>query len=318
MAAPLTLFYPHPLFGQADLTTTAPCLQRMLCRGRIDTHSHPDPYIRLATLFGLPSMSGQDPPVALSRLLAAGQTPAQGTWLCADPVRLIADQNGLLLSPIADRDFDRAAAQGVATVLKEVLQPMQLHVLGANRWCLHAGDREAPYTTSLPLAAGRDVRSLLPRGKTAHFWHRLLTECQMVLHSHAAREDSQHTAPNSLWFWGSGTVPSRCTPSSLQVFSNDPLCQGLASLTKVAMMPLPKSLAEIRDTATPKLFILASVDSIADAESDRMAIEQAWFAPALQGLQNGALTQVTLSDASHVCTVTRKALWQLWRRRVRW
>ena len=303
MSVTTTLFFPEPLLRRPDLPDRAPRLYRLLCRGDCEALAEPDPCAILCSLFALPPGAGQDPPgpagamgtpgfalppgagqdppVAALRLVVAGQEPGADTWICADPVRLVADLNGLFLYALAEGTLDMGEAEALAGRLEPVFAPygMALRVLSPRRWCLHIRQREhaAVQTTSLAVAAGRDVRTLLPRGEGQRFWHRLLTECQMALHDD--RVDPPATAPNSLWFWGAGGVPGAreapgvgassataadtgtgepvagesalqtgespaALPSSscLRVFADEPLCQALAERAGVFCAPLPGSL----------------------------------------------------------------------------
>lgn len=252
MPTTTALFFPRPLLQRPDLPDKAPHLYRLLCRGDCEALANPDPCAVLCALFALPPGAGpgaagpgagQDPPAAVLRLLAADQDPGTDSWICADPVRLTADLNGLFLYPLAQGTLDMGEAEALAARLAPVLEPrgMTLRVLSPQRWCLRIGEQEhaAVQTTSLAVAAGRDVRTLLPRGEARQFWHRLLTECQMALHDEQL--DPPATAPNSLWFWGAGAAADSSANSSAsdigRPVAGEPAAQPATAPNSAAVLP---------------------------------------------------------------------------------
>src|SRR6185436_8180005 len=112
----------------------------------------------------------------------------------------------------------------------------------------------------------------------------LLTEIQMLLHSHAvnaAREARGEPAVNSLWFWGAGRLPGRVQGRWKSVTSDEPLALGLARLAGAAAHALPESAdAWLEHPATDGRHLV-----ILDPAVE--ALERDWFAPLAAALRAG-------------------------------
>ncbi len=87
---------------------------------------------------------------------------------------------------------------------------IRLHYLQPLRW-LAEGEPLAQATASLDRVLGRNVDPWLPSARDARVLRRLQNEMQMLLYTHPvneARQQQRQLTVNSLWFSGTGALPS--------------------------------------------------------------------------------------------------------------
>lgn len=241
----ITLLVPG-LLGFADrgelLPASAHSLTRVLARAdRLTDQLSPGFEQRLFHLFSIVPAPDQDLPVAaITRLVDMGVVDREW-WIRADPVYLEPRRDGLVLYPV---ELGREEAASLAAELVESLgaDGWLLRVPGPQRWYLKPP--MAPDLTTTPLAEvlGRDIRTFLPQGRDQRVWNTRLNEIQILLHTaraNAAREARGERPANSVWFWGGGRLPDAATAGFGQVWSDEPLAQGLARLCGVAAASLP-------------------------------------------------------------------------------
>ena len=174
------------------------------------------------------------PVAALTRQLDVGDA-GEAIWLRADPAHVVPDMQGARM--MGHGDTLRPDAEDVAQLLP-ALQPLfagfgfTLDAPVPSRWYLRL-----PPGTTLPVfdspddVLGDDLFTHLPEGDAGRRWRALLTEAQVVLHTHPWNE--QRTAAgkraiNSLWFWGGGELPQAVHTPHAQVRSREALLQALA------------------------------------------------------------------------------------------
>ncbi len=179
------------------------------------------------------------PVAALTRQLDAGDADGHA-WLRADPACMVPDMHGARM--MGHGDTLRPTTED-AQALLPALQPLFADaglVLDAptpSRWYLRV-----PVGMALPAFAdpddvlGDDLFAHLPGGQEGRGWRALLTDAQVVLHTHPwnQRRAAQGAQPiNSLWFWGAGNLPARVTTTHAQVRSRDALLRSLAQAAGV-------------------------------------------------------------------------------------
>jgi hypothetical protein len=170
------------------------------------------------------------------------------------------------------------------------------------------------------------VHPLLPQGADRKAWHTRLNEIQILLHTspvNAAREARGVLPANSVWFWGGGRLPQAGAVRWTQLWSNEPLAQGLARLAGVPSGPLPANGAELlaQSGGGEQLLVLGlpvPILSQADAEVWQAALERLahdWLTPLMDGVHAGTLTELTLlSDTGASFRYRRLHRWRFWRR----
>lgn len=225
-----------------------PALETLLRQGRLDWHAGSSHEKVLAGCFGLPA---DDIPVAaLRRLGERDEAAVDGCWLCADPVTLRFNREHLLLDDADDSGLSAAEAAALLEALNNHFLAIEkdfvrFEARSARRWYLRLKSR--PQVDLAPLGAvlGRPVEGFLPSGEEAARWRRLINEAQVLMHNHPvnqAREAAGKPLVNSLWFWGSSTLPETLHAPAPVLRTDDRLalgcgrlagmrCEGLSSRT---------------------------------------------------------------------------------------
>jgi hypothetical protein len=137
----------------------------------------------------------------------AGQTAGGevATCLLFDPVEMAAGMNSVAMRPPAGV-LDPAVLASCARLLGPVLAARRGTLqLAAGRLLAILPGSLALRTVPLDECAGRDLRDCLPNGPDAGALRRLITECQMVLHSAAEDLQTPLAGINGVWPWGEGT-----------------------------------------------------------------------------------------------------------------
>ena len=318
----------------------APALAWLLARAqRIPDAADLDQQLFQAS--GLSPDPKADLPVAALTRLADGGAPDQGWWLRADPVHLRPDLNGVFLADAGQLAITADEAAALTAAFNQQFAStgldLRLEALHPQRWYLRLAAAPALRTWPLLQAVGRDIRALLPYGPDKGRWHALLTEAQMLFHSHPinqARDQRRQPLINGLWLWGGGTLPQAASlrPAAALAlwWADEPLACGLAHWTNQPVRPLPANATAWRATVASSVQTagVACHQVVLDAtlydpvEDQPLAwvehveqLERDWFVPCQQLLQAGQLQTLTLYPGDgwryHL---TPAARWRVWRR----
>ena len=171
----------------------------------------------------------------------AGHAPAADQFLWhADAVHLELARDHLVLTSLAAPPTDDearallAAANALAADADVAIARMGDH------WFLRA---PRPWELDArPLAAtiGRPLPAVLPAGRDAATWSRLLTEIQMTWHAHPvneAREARGEPTVNSVWLHGGGHWAPLPRPDYSSVLADEPEWRGAAQAAGIAASP---------------------------------------------------------------------------------
>ena len=283
----------------------------------------------LFQLFGLPVSAAQDLPVAaITRLVDRGDAQ-EGWWLRADPVHLRADLQHVLLFDARTLDIDPDEAEVLVAGFNCEFSTagLTLDAPHPNRWYLRLADDPGLHTCPLQDATGRNINTLLPKGKDSSRWHALMTEIQMGFHNspvNLAREGRGRRTINSIWFWGSGRLPHGAYSPCDGIYAADPLTRGLARLAGVALSPLPDNAADWRAAAEEETEALIVLEATRYDRTDDdpygwaghvNALEFNWFAPCLALLKDKVLEVLYLYPCNgQVYRITPGQWWHCWRR----
>lgn len=133
----------------------------------------------------------------------------KGSFLCADPVHLIAGASEVVLSadPLADLTEDESAK--LIEQLNEhfAVDGLQFVKGSYNRWYLLLEKDDSIRTTPLRTLRGQNISNHLPHSDSVNL-HQLQNEIQMLLHGsnvNFQRQQEGKLAVNSVWFWGGGS-----------------------------------------------------------------------------------------------------------------
>lgn len=242
---------------------------------------------------------------ALTRQHDVGDA-AGASWLRADPACVVPDMHGARM--MGHGDTLRPAEDDAAALAPALQAVFAGHGIGFDaphpaRWYLRL-----PADTVLPAFAvpddvlGDDLYEHLPQGDTGRRWRALLTETQVVLHTHPWNQQraARGLQPiNSLWFWGQGTLPQAVSTAHAQVRSRDALLQALAQAAGVQV-----------DGAD-------AVDALVDLRQLRSLQQLGHDAirPLLQALRRGELRRLVLDFEDGLRFVLEPGQrWQFWKK----
>lgn len=326
-----TLFIPH-LIPPRELgaafwrTVDAPQLKTLLARAAFTRDAAVDAGTWLCGTFGVARQ--HDFPFA--PLLAHSENLASddGYWLCATPVHLETRRNALVLAdPAALEITAEASAAFVATLADHLREEsVTLHAPQPDRWFLRCDATPAMTTSSLATVVGRDVRPFLPQGPDSARWHRILTEIQMLLHSHPvndARETLGRLPVNSVWLWGGGTLPAPAPAVFDAVWSDDAIVRALAHHCGCRVESMPDRMTPEIRKGTSHFFSLESLEGLmrqGDVQawsSAVTALNRDWFSPLLDALKSRRMNTLTIVSSSDADTrqfvIRRHDILKFWR-----
>jgi hypothetical protein len=306
---PLDLLVPDLLLP-ADAPPTArstrlPSAERWLARADIARHPARSAAAWLFDAYGVDGSGA----AAISRVADAGS--AEGTWMRADPVHLVIQGDTVRLrdASVLDVRIDEARALSAALQAHFAGDGLEFHAATPQRWYVKLSSGEAPRTTSLDDAVGRNVFGLLP---AEPWWRSAMTEAQMILSGHevnARREEEGRPAINSVWFWGGGALPAPSRKPYALVCARDALARGLGLLSGAQVQDLPENIAGV-DVAREDEHVLVAVTDL-----PRETIDAKWFAELAGALERFDRVRAVLPSAgdTKIATFTRSSRWRWFR-----
>ena len=321
MTRQVTLYIPGLFAGPAAPAT----LLRLLARADQLPGGAEGDMQRLFALFGITPEAGQDLPVAAVTRVADMGVIDRDWWIRADPVYLEPGRDSLVMHAGLGLTPDEAA-QLVAELNESLSQDgWLLKAPHPERWYLKPPVAATITTTPLTAANGRNVHPLLPQGADRKTWHTRLNEIQILLHTspvNAAREARGALPVNSVWFWGGGRLPQAGAVRWSQLWSDEPLAQGLARLAGVSSGPVPVNGVELLAQAGGGEVLLVlelptPILSQDDADAWQAALQTVvanWLAPLLAAVHAGKLSTLTLiSDSGPLFLYRGAHRWRFWR-----
>jgi hypothetical protein len=192
---------------------------------------------------------GSDFPGASLTMIANDLYDESMFYMHADPVHLRADMDHAVLTSSEDLNITDEESSALITALNKHFEQddFELLLLNKNQWLLSSKNKIQMKTTALPDATGRNINFILPQGKDAGYWKQMLTEAQMLMHTHAvnvSRENKAEQSINSLWFHGSGVLDGFNNNAVYNICSNQDAMKGLASYLNCAYSTLPGSASD--------------------------------------------------------------------------
>ena len=198
----------------------------------------------ISGIFGLETGEGDLPSAALL-MKANHRYDDSRYYMQAAPVHLEADLDHAVLTPAADISITAREAGVLCEALNHHFDEdgLAFDLLSKDQWVIRSKEEIQISTTSLSDAIGRNINFLLPQGEQSGYWKKMLTEAQMLMHSHEVnhrRSDSGLLTINSLWFYGAGRLPGPPEKASqekakdrsevLTICSHDDMFKGIAAV----------------------------------------------------------------------------------------
>jgi len=288
----------------------------------------------LFALFDVATPADVDLPVAAIGYVGDTGRSAAGWCLRADPVQLIPDRDQLVLVGPESLSLSQAEADLLVAELNTQFTQDGWHIEAATptRWYLHQSDAPRLRTYDLAQVRGRAIGEYLPGGVDGKQWHRLMNEVQMVLHVSAVNQGRQTAGQppvSSLWFWGGGETPVIPAENKggqwSQVWSNEPVSQGLVALSNTAHERLPENAASwLNATLSSGEHLLVLDDLLRCWQNGEMegwaqrvrVFNREWMLPLLSALRRNEIDELTLCACNgNQFTLSRTGLRRWWCRK---
>lgn len=307
---------PHPAHDLA-----LPALSTLLGFASCTWAERNTPDALLAERFGL---GDRAPQAQLRRLGENIATPADGHWLCCDPVHLHFSRDTLLLADASGLDITRDEADILMDGLNTTFADIgHFEAPAPDRWYIRLTEAARPAFHPLADVNGRPVQLFLPEGEDVPRWARLSNELEVWLFSHpvnAAREECGQRKINGIWLWGNGTAAASSPLSFTSLQANQPFARGLARHVGLSpasadqyLRPAGNGLALSDSLQRP--FLHMDKEGWCQA---LQALDRHWFAPLLADLKARKLNEVRISVPSDRHTlyleIVASGLWKFWRK----
>lgn len=166
----------------------------------------------LAQALGLPAEDGRTPWAAWYRLQQG--LPADGkAWAFATPCQWQVTTDHITLRDPETMGIDESASRALLAIVAPWFEEdgITLHYDQPTRWLAEGPLLAELATASLDRVLLRDVRAWMPDASRARTLHRLQSEMQMLLYTHAFTDErAERGLPmvNSFWVHGAGTLPA--------------------------------------------------------------------------------------------------------------
>jgi len=208
----------------AAQSLSLPHLEQLLSRSQAgaalggDEHSLSAPHeLALAQTLGWPLVDGRLPWAAMAAQ-RDGVDIGQRAVGQLTPVHLHLGSEQVALTDPDALALDAADARLLFDALRALFSDagFGLHWGDVQRWFVEHPSLAELATASLDRVAGRNIDPWLPDSRTSRSWHRLLSEAQMLLHTHEVntrRESAGLTAVNSMWLSGCGMPAEAARPA---------------------------------------------------------------------------------------------------------
>lgn len=256
-------------------------------------------------------------PFAYYRYLLDFDAPPEQALMCADPVWLQTGVDQVVLYPELPQ-ISAAETEVLLALLNSHLveDGLQLVAKHPQRWYL-LGDKvgaQALHATPVSQALGQNIFQLLPQGDK-RYWHRLLNEIQMLLHT------SGIPAVNALWLWGASnpaSLPSLHKKGIGGFIGSSVAAQSLAKATNASFQSTEK-LADCRFESGQYYIVLEDLlipsvsDNLQQWQQAMNKLEENWFAPALDGMKSGQFSVSLTACDGRTFHCQPVSAWKFWR-----
>ena len=247
-------------------------------------------------------------------------------WICADPVYLHPDRSAALLHAHQELEIKLEEAQAIAELINHYYkdEPWRLHVGSSHRWYIELDKTIDLITHALQLVKGKNIFDYFPEGKDSGYWQQRINEIQMLLHAsetNQQREEQGMLPINSLWLWGYAATATNENLPWQHVYTNDAVVNGLALLGGSNVKNLPSSVNDVKDMQGDVLIYSDELSSLLNQQdvyawlSELQHLEDDWFSPLLNRLNNSSDMQITLLTNNNEAYILKSKYLKRWWRR---
>lgn len=250
-------------------------------------------------------------PAPLWRALSGNLLPDQAV-INVGLVALRPDLNAVWASPV-----DHPVSSEMFALIDEVLQSSGV-TLSQDTLGTYAVLPSVPDAKFQPIWAldGVSLDALMPSGRDAAQWIRLVSESQIVLHQYAQQAGVDEPVGQGVWFWGAGSMPSpgHLTPRVSTVVAESPEIIGLAralGLDQKSGLDQDNSTSRSITDIKPGELVEFVPTEPASAEVALHALDDA-LSQALRRLALGRLSRLELATREQRWAITPGAVWREW------
>lgn len=279
----------------------------------------------LSSALGQPIPAMGELPIALYQYPSDTGEHAPDHCVCAEFVHLQADKDNARLVPEAALNIEPEESIALMDALNKLLEPDGLR--------LHRSEAGQCYFTGMPAdtldtwpahaVANGKIANYLPRHAEAGDWRRLITEVQMLFHSHpvnSARAELQQLPINGMWFWGGNKTTEVVEANGILLMTDHAYAKGLAKAVKAntisadtsTWLQVQTDYAEgesidrivIVDHSTYNAWLSGDHTALANAKTH---LHDKWIAPLQHAVTNGLVEEFVLDGCEGQAIVERQA-----------
>lgn len=280
------------------------------------------------SLFGESAVKDAFPVASITRLIDCPDRDDSSYWLRADPVHMQPDRDQIVMFGNAKLDIRTDEVVQLVSEFNSLFAEDGIYLQApvSQRWYLKCDSAPRICTTPLEQVIGKNIDTYLPKGSDALYWHRFLSEVQMLFYNSSvnrARREEGKPEINSVWFWGGGCLPLPQETLWKTVCGNNVVGRGLATLYGIDQFSLPESAEEwleFVDNGNHLVVFDGAHSSLAEKDifawkSFMDALDSDWIGSLISALKAGKLAQVNLVTDGATFELTARNLKRWWKRR---
>lgn len=263
--------------------------------------------------------------MALGEGFATVENQHNSYWLRADPVMLQATHNGILCRGNWLLNLTPEERVSIENVVNDFFQDqgIELKLFNSRQGLLRFNEKPGSHFTSLLDTIGQDITHRLPKGDNAPYWHRLLTDLQMLLHNCDVNQQRSHTGQQQIsgfWLWGEEELTRDSAEPFKQaehLYTDDSALAGyLGNTSKLSSLPQQFDAPEHDQLIHVSELQEAYLQNHQEAWTELFSYwTDNWLLPALKSVDEGQLAKVMLIPADGNCyEYSKGSRWCFWRR----
>jgi len=256
----------------------------------------------LATLHQDVPMLG-DLPIAAHRFLIDADKKSPSDCVCVQLIHLQADTANARLRPMQALGITNEESDALVGALNDLIRDDGMEVIRTNAMHYYLLGMDASELDTWPAhaVANGKIADYLPRKANAGDWRRLVTEVQMLFHSHPvnqARVSKGQLPINGMWFWGGRAAPAYKPVDNVELVTNDAYAEGLAKVLGIEPLSLDDTQwtnnaqeLVVLDLGAYEAWLSGDIDGLHRAKQQ---LNERWILPAQQAVASGQCDEFVL------------------------